>query len=96
MPANQKYLSSPGQRFLKISAGILGGYMLSTTLHLVIALIPSIGFNLLVSGTFTGFFLWAVFMVLAFLARNGWKVWGIYLLFSVIFGLIAYSGGGTI
>ncbi len=96
MPAKQKYLSSPGQRALKISAGLIGGYALSTSLHLALALIPGIGFNLLVSGTFTGFLFWAVFMVLAFLARNGWKVWGIYLLFSLIFGLIAYSGGGTI
>lgn len=94
MPANPKYLSSPGQRALKISAGLLGGYLLSTSLHLVAALLPEIGINLLVSGTFSGFLLWVVFMVLAFLARNGWTVWGIYLLLSLIFGFIAYSGGG--
>lgn len=93
MPANQKYLSSPGQRVLKISAGLLGGYALSTSLHLALALIPGIGFNLLVSGTFTGFLLWAVFMVVAFLARNGWFIWGIYMFFSLVFSFIAYSGG---
>jgi len=96
MPANPKYLSSPGQRVLKISAGLLGGYLLSTILHLVMALIPGVGFNLLVSGTITGFLLWAVFMVIAFLARNGWVIWGIYLFLSLVFGLIAYNGGGTI
>lgn len=96
MPANPKYLSSPLQRTLKISAGLLGGYLLSTTLHLAIALLPNFGFNLLVSGTFSGFFLWVIFMVLAFLSRNGWVIWGVYLSLSLIFGLIAYSGGGAI
>jgi len=94
MPANPKYLSSPGQRALKISAGLLGGYLLSITLHLAAALIPDIGIDLLVSGTFSGFLLWVLFMVLAFLARNGWIIWGIYLALSLAFGFIAYCGGG--
>lgn len=71
----------------------MGGYLLSTTLHLAAALVPNIGINLMVSGTFSGFLLWVLFMVLAFLARNGWVVWGIYLSLSLIFGLIAYYGG---
>lgn len=96
MPAKQKYLSTPGQRILKISAGLLGGYLLSTALHLALALVPAIGINLMVSGTFSGFLLWAVLMVIAFLARNGWVIWGIYLLLTVALGFIAYSGGGTI
>lgn len=96
MPAKQKYLSSPGQRALKISAGLVGGYLLSTTLHLLLALLPGIGFNFLISGTFSGFLLWVVFIILAFLARNGWVIWAIYLLLSFIFGFIAYSGGAAI
>lgn len=94
MPAKTKYLSSPGQRALKISAGLLGGYFLSVTLHLAVALIPGIGIDLLVSGTFSVFLLWVVFMVLAFLARNGWKIWGIYLILSIVLFLVAYYGGG--
>jgi len=93
MPAKQKYLSSPGQRALKISAGLLGGYFLSTAIHLAAARIPFIGINLLVSGTFTGFLLWAICMIIAFLARNGWVIWGIYLFLSIVFTGIAYQGG---
>lgn len=93
MPAKQKYLSSTGQRILKISAGILGGYMLSTAFHLFLAHVPAIGFDLLVSGTFSGFVLWVILMVFAFLARNGWVVWGIYLVLTLLFGLLAYLGG---
>lgn len=96
MPANPKYLSTPGQRALKISAGLLGGYMLSIALHSVMALVPGIGLSLLVSGTFSVFLLWTVFMVIAFLARNGWVIWGIYLLLSLVLGFIAYSKGGVV
>ncbi|WP_256959309.1 hypothetical protein [Sphingobacterium sp. JB170] len=85
-------MSTPGQRLLKISAGLIGGYLLSTALHLAMALVPSIGINLLVSGTFSGFLLWVVLMIIAFWVRNGWVVWGIYLLLTLIFGLIAYNG----
>lgn len=93
MPANPKYLSSSGQRVLKISAGLLGGYLLSTMLHLAGAAIPGIGMNLTLSGSFSGFLLWVVLMVLAFVARNGWAVWAIYLLLSLVLGFIAYTFG---
>jgi len=96
MPANQRYLSPAGQRILKISAGLIGGYLLSVTIHLAVALLPGIGMNLLVSGIFSVFTLWVVFMILAFIARNGWVIWGIYLLLSLVFGFIAYSGSGTL
>ncbi len=95
MPANPKYLSTPGQRILKTSAGLLGGFALSTTVHLALAVIPGIGLNLLVSGTFSGFLLWAVLMVLAFLARNGWMIWAIYLALSLLLGSLAYVGGAS-
>lgn len=96
MPAKQKYLSSAGQRALKVSAGLIGGYLLSTAFHLFLARIPGIGLNLLVSGTFSGFLLWVVLMVMAFLARNGWTVWGIYLLLTLLFGVLTYFGGQII
>jgi len=93
MPANQKYLSSPLQRFLKISAGLIGGYLLATSFHLALARIPFIGLNLLFSGAFSGFICWVGLMVLAFMAKNGWWVWAIYLVLSFIFAAVAYLGG---
>lgn len=93
MPANQKYLSSPLQRFLKISAGLIGGYLLATSFHLALARIPFIGLNLLFSGAFSGFVCWVGLMVMAFVARNGWWVWAIYLVLSVSFTAVAYLGG---
>jgi len=31
-------------------------------------------------------------MVIAFLAKNGWKIWGIYLLLTLLFCGIIYLG----
>lgn len=93
MPANPKYLSSVGQRILKISAGIVGGYLLSGAIHLLLALIPTVGMTMLISGVFSMFLLWVLFMVIAFLSHNGWKIWGLYLFFTLLFGYIAYNGG---
>lgn len=80
MPANKKYLTkSPIQRFLKISAGFVGGYGIVEALHM--ALMDFWGTaNSLITLRFGGFILWATLMIIAFLAKNGWKIWGIYLL----------------
>jgi uncharacterized membrane protein len=41
---------------------------------------------------FTGFILWVTLMVIAFLAKNGWKIWGIYLFITLLFALLIYVG----
>jgi hypothetical protein len=92
MPANAKYLTaSLWQRFAKISAGILGGYFVSVSLHQAIAAWVN-HINVIITSSFSGFILWAVLMILTFLDRNGWRVWLIYVLLTALFSLIAYSG----
>ncbi|GAB3775873.1 hypothetical protein GCM10028818_20560 [Spirosoma horti] len=90
MPAKTEYLATPGQRALKISAGIIGGYVLTAALHLLLAVMPPFREQILLSSTFSFFLLWVGLIILAFLARNGWKIWGIYLLSSLIFSVIIY------
>jgi hypothetical protein len=92
MPANPKYLTqSKGQRFLKITAAILGGYLVSVSFHLALAAWFDKATIILTMG-FSGFILWVALMIVAFLAKKGWKIWGIYLLFTLIFSLILYLG----
>jgi hypothetical protein len=31
-------------------------------------------------------------MVVAFLAKSGWKIWGIYILLTLVFSLFIYLG----
>ncbi|MFD2942625.1 hypothetical protein [Flavobacterium notoginsengisoli] len=92
MPANPKYLNpSIGARFTKITAAILGGYFVSVTFHLALAA----WFNradVLITMAFTGFIVWVALMVIAFLAKSGWKIWGIYILLSLLFCLFIYLG----
>ncbi|WP_337968123.1 hypothetical protein [uncultured Flavobacterium sp.] len=92
MPANPKYLTqSKWQRFAKITAAILGGYFVSVTFHLALAAWFNRA-NILMTMAFSGFILWVALMVIAFLAKNGWKIWGIYLLLSLLFCLFIYLG----
>ena len=91
MPANPKYLSSNWQRFAKITAGFLGGYFVTISFHLAISFIFN-HVNVMITSTYSGFILWAVLMILAFIAKNGWKIWAIYLLITFLFSIIIYFG----
>ena len=92
MPANKKYLTqSTGQRIAKVTAAILGGLVVSVMFHLALAS----WFNhitVIITSTFSAFVLWAVLMVIAFLGKNGWKTWGIYLLANLLLGIVFYFG----
>lgn len=86
MPANKKYLSSPFQRFLKISAGFIGGYTVMLSSHLLLTTIFEKK-NVIITAAFTGYILWAVLMLVSFLAKNGWKVWVSYIILTLVFAL---------
>lgn len=92
MPANPKYLNpSFWSRFSKITAAIIGGFMVSIFFHLAIAS----WFNhvgVIITSTYTSFILWAALMIFAFLAKNGWRIWAIYLLASAILAIIMFYG----
>lgn len=90
MPANAKYLSSGGQRFLKTTAGILGGFIITILFHNAIgSLLESKG-GLIITTGYTSFILWAALMIVAFMVKNGWKIWGIYLLIIVLLGAVIF------
>ena len=92
MPANPKYLThSKAQRFAKISAAILGGYFVSVSFHLALAAWLD-QTTIIITMAYSGFILWVVMMVLAFLAKNGWKIWSVYLLLTSLFAFIVYLG----
>ncbi|WP_228235155.1 hypothetical protein [Allomuricauda sp. M10] len=96
MPANKKYLTqSPWQRFAKISAAILGGLMVAVTFHMALASWFD-HVSIIITSTFTAFIMWAILMVIAFLAKNGWKIWGLYLLVSAALGVVYYFGIQTL
>lgn len=92
MPANKKYLTkSISQRFAKISAGLIGGYLVTVSFYMALALWTN-PVNVLMTLLFGGFILWAGLLVVAFLSKNGWKTWGIYLLITLLFSIIIYVG----
>ncbi|KJD32098.1 hypothetical protein PK35_11715 [Tamlana nanhaiensis] len=91
MPANKKHLSTPWQRFAKITAGFIGGFLVTVTLHMALAIWINPE-NVIITSSFTGFMLWITLMIWAFVAENGWKIWGIFIALSVLFYALVYLG----
>lgn len=90
MPANPKYLSSPGQRMLKITAGVFGGLILTIFLHNGLgALLKEKGW-LVVTSAYSSFLIWVTLLIIAFLSKNGWIIWGIYLILISVFATITF------
>lgn len=92
MPANPKYLTkSNWQRFATITAAILGGYILTMAFHVALGSWFNRA-NMIITGSYSTFILWAILMIAAFLAKNGWKIWGIYLLATLLLFILIYFG----
>lgn len=93
MPANPKYLNkSPWHQFAKISAGILGGYIISALLHMSLALWLPAHKEILITSIATHFIVWGALLVVPFLFKNGWKAWLLYIVIIVVLYGIFYLG----
>lgn len=84
MPANTKYLTkSSWHKAAKITAGIIGGYIITALLHLSLALWLPYHKEILITSIYTIFILWGVLLIVPFLFKNGWKVWILYIIISI-------------
>ncbi|MEM6967325.1 MAG: hypothetical protein AAF573_21355 [Bacteroidota bacterium] len=92
MPAKQEHLSSKGERWLKVSAGILGGFLLAIAVHLAIAANVEDKGVIIITSAYSTFFLWIFLMIFAFLFKKGWKAWATYLLGMAICAGFIYMG----
>jgi hypothetical protein len=93
MPANTKYLTtSSWQKGAKISAGIIGGYIITALLHLSLALWLPYGKEILITSIYTVFLVWGALLIIPFLFKNGWKIWGLYILISILLYTIYFFG----
>ena len=93
MPANPKYLTtSPWQQFAKISAGVIGGYIVTALLHMCLALWIPYSKEVLITSIYTHFIIWCVLLIVPYLFKNGWKDWGLYVIISILLFGIYYLG----
>lgn len=85
MPANKKHLTtSAWQRFLKVTAALLGGYAVALSFHLMLMHIVSKK-QVVATMSFSVYIVWCALMIIAFLAHKGWKVWLWYLAATIVF-----------
>ncbi len=90
MPANPKYLTSSGWvRFSRIMSGFVGGFAVTIGLHLVLTLWVDRA-TVIITSTYSGFILWAILLMTAFLIRRAWMVWAIYLGLILVFAIILF------
>ena len=93
MPANKKYLTTSfHQKFAKLTAGIFGGYLISALLHLLLAFWLPNHKIVFITSIFSIFLIWMVLIIVPYLSRNGWKVWGIYAALSILLYIGVYLG----
>lgn len=93
MPANPKYLNkNPWQQFAKITAGIIGGYIITALFHMCLPLYLPNSKEVLVTSIFTVFIVWCTLLIVPFLFKNGWKAWLIYCLTIVVLFGVYYFG----
>ncbi len=90
MPANKRYLSSRGERISKTLAGIMGGYIVTIALHLLVAVLWSAGPAWIQTTTYSAFLLWVTAMVIALLFNQSWKPWTLYGLVSIVCFMLIY------
>lgn len=87
MPANKKHLTkSPWIRWSKILAGTVGGYMVMLSFHVFLtSFLPKE--EVIITSFITGYLLWAILLLTAFIVRNVCWVWLSYLVATALFSL---------
>lgn len=90
MPANTKYLSNSWQRFSKITAGILGGFLASTALHMCIGSLLTDKSIIVMTTIYSFWLVWTGFIIAAFIVRKTWKVWLVYIGLIIFCSVVIY------
>ncbi|WP_057939407.1 hypothetical protein [Algoriphagus resistens] len=90
MPANKKYLTPTFlHRFIRITAGLIGGYAVTVSFFLALSFwLDKV--SVLFTLVFGGFLVWVGLMIVAFIAKSGWKIWAIYVFLTLCFSTIIY------
>ena len=92
MPAKKKYLSGGWKRFSKVTAAILGSYIVAMSVHVAVIKLAMDDTPWLLTSSYSSFLLWTGLMVLAFFIKKAWHVWGIYAVISSICSILIFTG----
>lgn len=96
MPANKKHLTtSPYQKIAKTTAAFIGGYIVTEAFFIALISWTDAG-ALIFTLRYAGFILWTVLMILAFISKNGWVIWGLYILITLLLYGVAHLSNSTI
>jgi len=90
MPANKKFLTkSAWTKLFKIFIGIVGGYFVTISFHAALTRIFPQEY-VIVTSFITGYILWATLLLFAFLIKQVWKTWMLYVVLTALFSGIYF------
>lgn len=85
MPANPKYLIKSNRlKFAKLSAALLGSFLVTASLHLLVAAYSDPGI-ILKSAQFSFFIIWVGLMFVPYLIKDAWKSWLLFIGLTIVF-----------
>ncbi|WKN42994.1 hypothetical protein [Tunicatimonas pelagia] len=88
MPAKAKYLSSGWARFSRVTAAIVGSYVVTMLLHVAAAKVAPNNTPVILTAAYSSFLVWVGLMVLAFWMKKVAHVWSLYALLTGISALL--------
>lgn len=85
MPAKKKYLTkSPWIRTAKLLVGVIGGYAVTVSFHLMLSRVLDRD-SVIVTSFITGYVLWAFLLLWTYIAKRFWLVPVQYLVLTLLF-----------
>ncbi|MEL6719290.1 MAG: hypothetical protein AAFP82_11285 [Bacteroidota bacterium] len=90
MPAKTQYLSSNWVRFSKIMAAIFGAYAAAVLGHTALASAVPNDTPVLLTSTFSLFWVWCGLMVMVFLIKRAWVSWAVLLSVILVSSLVIF------
>lgn len=91
MPANKKYLTTSSWHIAaKIIAGLIGGYLIASLVHIILILFLPYSKEILITSIFSLFIIWGALMIVPFLFKNGYKVLVLYTAIIILLYVLYY------
>lgn len=90
MPANPKYLSSRWSRVGKIIAAILGGFAVTTAVHMAVGSVLEDKSALILTSIYSSWLMWAALMIWAFTFQKARHVLALYFGITLLVSVFIY------
>ncbi|MDN5217294.1 hypothetical protein QQ020_34795 [Fulvivirgaceae bacterium BMA12] len=90
MPAKSQYLSGTWTRVSKVTAAILGSYVVTMLINIALGTLIKNNPSVIMTTAYSTYLLWVFFMVIAFFMRKAWHVWSLFGSIATVCSIIIF------